>query len=175
MMDNRKASSSLALRISSVAVLAALVAVFTLFVRVPSPAKGYFNLSDAVVALTGLVFGPFTALIAGGLGTAAADLIAGFAQWAPISLLAHGLQGLVIGLLSRRKPDSSPLAIAACAAGVIVMAGIYLAGGSVIAGPGAAFVELPGNLLQAAVGAVLGIPLSIAVRKAYPPVKDWSW
>jgi uncharacterized membrane protein len=174
-MNTRKASASLAFRISAVAVLAALVAVFTLFVRVPSPAKGYFNLSDAVVVFTGLVFGPFTALIAGGLGTAAADLIAGFAQWAPISLLAHGLQGFAIGLLARRRPGSIPLAIAACTAGVLVMAGIYLAGGSVLAGPAAAVAELPGNLVQAAAGAVLGIPLSAAVRKAYPPVKDWSW
>ena len=157
------------------AVLAGLVAVFTLFIRVPSPAKGYFNLSDAAVVFAGLVFGPLTALLAGGLGTAAADLIGGFALWAPISFVAHGLQGLVIGLLSQRKPGSVPLAIAACAAGIVVMAGVYLAGGILIAGPGAAVAELPGNLVQAAAGTVLGIPLSIAVRAAYPPVRDLSW
>jgi len=42
-------------------------------------------------------------------------------------------------------------------------------------GFGAALVELPGNLLQNVAGLLAGIPLSLAVRKAYPPVAELRW
>jgi hypothetical protein len=37
-------------------------------------------------------------------------------------------------------------------------------------GVGEALSEVPVNLVQAVAGAVVGIPLTLAVRKAYPPV-----
>ena len=39
----------------------------------------------------------------------------------------------------------------------------------------AALVELPGNLLQNLAGVVGAVPLTIAVRKAYPPVTELRW
>ncbi|MCX7029760.1 MAG: ECF transporter S component [Spirochaetes bacterium] len=167
---------STALRIASVAVLAAVTAVLTLLPKIPIPGtQGYVHLGDAAVVFTALVIGPLTALLAGGLGTAAADLLGGYAQWAPISFVVHGLQGLVIGLLIRLRPRSVLLAVAAGAIGTIVMAAGYFLGGLVIEGFGATLRSVLPNLLQAAAGAVLGIPLSIAVRTAYPPVRNLSW
>jgi uncharacterized membrane protein len=55
------------------------------------------------------------------------------------------------------------------------MCGGYFAAGAVMYGAGAALVELPGNLLQNVAGLVAGIPLSLAVRKAYPPVAELRW
>jgi uncharacterized membrane protein len=157
-------------------VLAALTAVLTLLPKVPIPGtQGYVHLGDAAVAFTALVLGPFTALLAGGLGTAAADLLGGYAQWAPISFVVHGLQGLVIGLLVRLRPRSALLAVAAGVLGTVVMAAGYFLGGLVLEGLGKSLFAVPWNLLQAAAGAVIGVPLSIAVRTAYPPVKDLAW
>jgi len=169
-------SRSTALRIAAVAVLAALTAVLTLLPKIPIPGtQGYVHLGDAAVAFTALVLGPVTALLAGGLGTAAADLLGGYPQWAPISFVVHGLQGLVMGLLVRLRPTSVVVAVAAGALGTLVMAVGYFLGGLVLEGFGKSLFAMPWNLLQAAVGAVLGIPLSLAVRTAYPPVRDLSW
>ncbi len=55
------------------------------------------------------------------------------------------------------------------------MAGGYFLGGLVIEGLGRTLSAVPWNLVQAAAGAVLGVPLSIAVRTAYPPVRNLSW
>jgi uncharacterized membrane protein len=121
------------------------------------------------------VFGPFTAMLAGGLGTAAADLLGGYAQWAPISFVVHGLQGLAIGLIARPRQGNVPLAIAAAVLGSLIMVAGYFLGGLVIEGFGATLRSVPLNLLQAAAGAVIGIPLSLAVRTAYPPVRNLSW
>ncbi|HTP59223.1 MAG TPA: ECF transporter S component, partial [Spirochaetia bacterium] len=109
-----------ALRVSTLAILAAVTTVFTIFIRIPSPARGYFNLGDVAVAFTAFTFGPVSALIAGGVGTALADLVGSYVQWAPISLVVHGLEGLVIGLIARIRPDSAATCILAGAVGIIV-------------------------------------------------------
>lgn len=164
-----------AFRVASIAVLTAVTTVFTLFVRVPSPARGYFNLADVAIAFAAFTFGPISAMIAGGLGTAFADLIGSYAQWAPISLVVHGLQGLTIGLIARIKPGNLPVAILAGVAGIAVMVVGYGAGGALLTGIGPALAEAPGNLVQSAAGVILGIPLSLAVARAYPPVRTYTW
>lgn len=158
-------------RIALVAVLIALTVVLTKVVQIPIPAsQGYWNLSDAATSFAGFAFGPFVGFAAGGVGTAIADLLSGpYAIWAPISLLAHGLEGAVIGFLvlrSRRLPNL----IFAYAAGAIVMVVIYLLGGAVLKGFEAALAEVPFNALQGVVGGVVGIPLYLAVRRAYPAI-----
>lgn len=174
-MEKKEAVLSPALRVATVAILAAVTAVFTIFIRVPSPARGYFNLGDVAVAFTAFTFGPLSALLAGGIGTALADLIGSYVQWAPISLVVHGLEGLVIGLIVRMRPGHLGISIAAGIAGVAVMVGGYLAGGILLTGIGPALAEAPGNIVQSAAGVILGIPLSLAVSRAYPPVRRYSW
>ena len=84
-----------ALRISLVAIMTAIVAVFTIIIRIPSPIGGYISLCDAAVTFVAYAFGPFTGLIAGGLGAAFADLLGGFPQWALISFIVHGVEALL--------------------------------------------------------------------------------
>jgi uncharacterized membrane protein len=114
------------------------------------------------------------------VGTAVTDLISGYSQWAPISLLAHGLQGLVAGLIAAiawkgREKAFNPFWLIAVVAGTIVMAGGYLLAQTIMLGVGAALFELPWNLLQNLIGVVGAIPLTIAVRQAYPPVTKLRW
>ncbi len=181
-------TSSLAMRIALAAVLTAVTAVFTVVVKIPTPTRGYVNLGDVAIYFTAFTFGPVTALIAGGLGTAIADLLAGYAQWAPISLFSHGLQGLAAGLiiksaLGKRKerkpgpydPMTVPGVIAAGIVGTIIMAGIYFVTGGLMAGFPAAAAGLPGDIMQNVVGLAGGVLLSVSVYKAYPPVRRLSW
>jgi uncharacterized membrane protein len=178
---NSTLSGSTAFRVASLAVLTAVTAVFTYLIRIPiAPTRGYLNLGDVAIYFTAFTFGPVSALVAGGLGTALADMLSGYAQWAPISLFVHGLQGLVAGLLAmvpvrRRWGPFEPAWLAALAGGTAVMCAGYLAAGAVMVGFGAALTELPGNVLQNLAGALGGIPLTLAVRKAYPPVKELHW
>jgi uncharacterized membrane protein len=46
----------------------------------------------------------------------------------------------------------------------------YLAAGMLLSGVGAALGELPLNVIQVSAGAVVGVPLFVAVRQAYPPI-----
>jgi uncharacterized membrane protein len=170
-----------AFRIASLAILTALAAVFTYMVRIPiARTGGYLNLGDVIIYFTAFTFGPVSALVAGGLGTAITDLISGYSQWAPISLLAHGLQGLVAGLIASirwrgKAVTFNPFWVIAAVPATAVMAGGYLVAQILMLGPGAALFELPWNLLQNLIGLAGAIPLTIAVRKAYPPVAELRW
>jgi len=178
-MSETYRSKSTALRIALMAVLTAVVVVFTLVVRVPTPIKGYISLCDVIIVFSAYLFGPWVAAIAGGLGTGIADLIGGYAQWAPLSFVIHGLQGYLIAIIARANLPSGSVPgdarmvrlIIAGVVGMIVMTGGYYLAGGVLYGFEAALVEIPLNLMQSGVGVVLGIAVSRSVLKAYPPVR----
>lgn len=164
--------------IAITALMIALVAVVTRFLIVPIGA-GFFNLSDTAVYFTAFTFGPWIGFLAGGIGAALADLSAGYASFAPLTFLAHGLQGLVAGLIVLRGPGSLiARMILAAVAGTLTMAGVYFLGeyfGANLGwgGPAQALTELPFNLLQNVLGAAIAIPLSLLVRRAYPPLNRY--
>ena len=166
-----------ALRISLVAIMTAVVAVFTLIIRIPSPIGGYISLCDAAVAFAAYAFGPFTGLIAGGLGAAFADLIGGFPQWAVISFIVHGIEALLMGLIIKKDSSSIAMRILAAVIAVVIVSGGYLLlttlfGLTVFS---EAVLEVPGNIAQSAVGAVIGLLLYTGVRKAYRQLDELRW
>jgi uncharacterized membrane protein len=175
-MNDEKAAASPAFRIASIAILAAVTTVLTRVVQIPLPARGYINLGDVAIVFTAVTLGPFSAALAGGLGTALADLLSGpYAFWAPISFVVHGLQGLLVGLIVQARPRNVLVQSLGGIVGMIVMAGGYLLAGVFIEGAGPAITEVPGNLIQGGTGVVLGILVAAAVIRAYPPVRQWKW
>ncbi len=174
MSEERKKSS--ALRISLIAITTAIVAVFTIAIRVPTPVGGYVSLCDVAVVFVSATFGPVTGFIAGGVGTAIADLAGGFGQWAPVSFVVHGLEALLIALIVRSKPDSLVYKLLAAAVAILTVAGGYfLLTGAFLIGFAAALPEVPANVVQSACGVIVGLPLSIAVRKAYRRIDELKW
>ena len=159
-----------AIIIALAAMMIAVTTVLTYSVRIPIPAtQGYFNFSDVATYFAAFTFGPWIGLIAGGAGAGLADLLGGYAQFAALTFLAHGTQGLLAGLLGRGKGLWGLLL--AWVVGTCAMVGLYFLGeGLVLTGWGPALVEVPTNLFQNLVGVLVGVPLFYAVRKAYPPV-----
>ncbi len=153
------------------ALMIALTTVFTLVVRVPVPASGgYINLSDVAITFAALTFGPVVGFLAGGIGAGLADIIGGYAQWAPLTLIAHGVEGLLIGYIGYNR-GWMHIAIGWLVGGLFMVLA-YFVGEVTVMGIGwsGALTELPGNLIQMFVGGLVGIPLMMAVRKAYPPI-----
>lgn len=162
-------------KVATLAVAIALVTVFTMVVRIPL-GTGYLNLCDVAIAFVAFTLGPVTALVAGGLGPCFADLAGGFGQWAVISFIVHGLEGLLMALILRFVPQkglAKLLAGALCI--LIVPLGYYVLSGAFLVGFEAALADVPGNFIQSTVGAVLGFALSEAVVRAFPPVRHFGW
>ena len=163
-----------ALKVSSLAVCTAIVAVFTLVVKIPL-GTGYLNLCDLAIAFIAFTLGPMTAFISAAFGTAIADVVSAYPQWAIISFLSHGLEALAIALIIK-KSDTIITQIIAGLVGIIIMVGgYYLLGSLFLEGFSASLTLIPGNLAQGAFGIVFGLVISQRVKKAYPLVSKLSW
>ncbi len=79
------------------ALFTAMTFVGTILIRIPA-GIGYVNFGDAVIMIASVVLGPIGAAVAGGLGSAFADLI-GFAVYAPFTLVIKALEGFVCGVV----------------------------------------------------------------------------
>ncbi len=151
-------------------VLTALTAAVTILTVIPfPPTKGYFNLGEAMVFFSALVFGWRAGAICGGVGSAIADVIIGYGAFAPITLTAKGVEGCVAGLISKLnggKKWSSVLGIfcgGVCMVSIYYLAEVYL----LDMGQGAALTELLTiNIPQVAIGGTLGFVLAHYVRKS---------
>ena len=169
--NHSRQSSKVALKISLVAILTAVVVVFTMVPKIATPVvKGYISLCDVVICFAAFLFGPWVAAIAGGLGSALADLLGGYAQWAPFSLIVHGLQGMIMGCIAlpTKKKNQTTLNTPVWRM-VVMVAGYYLTA-SLFYGFEPALVEVPLNLLQSGVGVIIGIIVAKSTVLAYPPV-----
>jgi uncharacterized membrane protein len=155
--------------LAAMVLMTAIVFVLTRAVQVPTPVVGYIHLGDLGVFFSAFAFGPLVGAVAGGLGTALADLTSPYAQWAVFSLLIHGAQGWAAGWLAARFSGTRGL-VAGSAAGIAIVVAGYLLAGTILVGLAAALTEVPLNLVQATVGAVVAAPLYVAVRRAYPPI-----
>ena len=81
----------------------ALVFIATVILTLYIPSThGYFNLGETMVYTTALTLGPIVGAVAGGLGSALADIALGYTIYAPGTLIIKGAEGYIVGLLSIR-------------------------------------------------------------------------
>ena len=152
------------------ALLAALCCVATMVIPIPTPTGGYLNAGDIVVVFAALLAGPVWGGISAGVGSMLADILGGYAVYAPGTLLAKGLAALIAGLVFRRWKKAIPAAIC----GELAMAAVYFAYEGLVLGFGlGAAVEIPGNLMQGALGVIGGTALFYALRRV-PEIQKLS-
>jgi uncharacterized membrane protein len=90
----------------------ALLGIFTLLTVIattvfiiPFPTNhGYFNLGDICVMISGFLLGPLGGLFAGGVGSIFSEVILGFPSYVPITFIAKGSEGFLVGLFSSKTP-----------------------------------------------------------------------
>ena len=154
-------------QIAAIAVMAALTTIATMMLTLPFPATGgYFNLGDAVVVTTALIFGPVIGAIAGGLGSGLADLLGGWMLFIIPTTIIKGTEGFVVGYIAGDPEDRTLLKtiLAWVAGGVVLVTGYWVAEAFFLGmGVEAATAEIIINVPQA-IGSVVGIPISIAVK-----------
>jgi len=142
------------------ALVCALCLICTLVVQIPLPMGGYVHPGDMMVLLGGVLLGPLWGGLAGGVGSALADILSGYALYAPATALikfALGfLGGAAFAAFSRRFSKSVSAALAGLCACWIVPAGYFLADTLILGSAGAALSGLFGNCAQGLFG-MLGV------------------
>lgn len=135
----------------------ALCTILTLVVQIPSPMEGYVNLGDCGVLLSAWILGPIYGGAAAGIGSMLADLLSGYAHYAPGTLVIKFTMALVAGLLFRVLGKRRMLlgqGISGIASGAVLVSG-YFVFSCLWLGKGlAAAASIPGNILQAVLGLI---------------------
>lgn len=150
------------------ALLAALVCVATMLIKVPSPLKGYLNLGDGIVLLCGWLLSPVYGFLAAGIGSALADLFAGYVIYVPATFVIKGLMAIVayygFRLLGKRIGNIPAMVLAGILAEIIMVLGYYVFEGFLY-GFAESLVNIPANAVQGVAGIILGTVLNKTFQK----------
>jgi uncharacterized membrane protein len=156
-------------RIVTAALMAALVCVATLIIRIPSPMKGYINLGDGIVLLAGWMLLPQYGFFAAAVGSALADVFAGYVLYAPATFFIKGIMALVAFALAHPMQNAKKRIVFQLLGGVLaelVMVFGYFVFEGVLYGFGASALNLVANFVQAAAGLIVGILLVKLLERA---------
>ena len=154
-------------RLVLASVLAALTCAATLVITVPSPTGGFMNLGDTIVLVSAYLLGPWWGAAAAGIGSAMADLIAGYAVYIPATLVIKGLMALCAAFLYRflRKKRWAVLPCGVLAETIMVL-GYWGYDGILMKSFSGAASGIPANLAQAAFGLAASAALTLALRSS---------
>ncbi len=159
-------------RLALIAICTAIVTVFVAIIPIPIPGTGgYTHPGSIAEVFVALAFGPLVGGIAAGLGAAIADIQIGYASFAPLTLVAHGLFGFLVGKIGWKK--STPQMIIAIIIGGAALIATYFIGQALFYGFGEAgpLVEAAFNLFQVSLG-YLGLLLFKLVQSAFPQISQ---
>ncbi|CAM2897132.1 ECF transporter S component [Erysipelothrix tonsillarum] len=136
------------------AMMTALITVVTMMIKIPSATGGYLNLGDFVIMISVAIL-PFPyALFAAGVGSALADLAAGYAFYAPFTLLIKAGEVVILYLL-RNTLETSKRWIAFGLAGLWMMVMYGFLAAWIAQSWGAMLIAFKGDVFQGLLAAVL--------------------
>ena len=118
-------------------------------------------MNDVIICFAAIMLNPFAAFLVGGVGAFLGDL---FFYPTPmfVSLVTHGIQAVVISVFSHYVMKKHPViasGIGVTIGAVIMIVGYSLGRAFIYSTPEYAILKLPYQILQAVVGAIMGMVL----------------
>lgn len=176
--SSRSEKSDNTLIFVTTAMMTAMVMIATTFFKIPN-AMGYIHLGDGFVLLAAIILPKKYACFAGGVGAGLADIYGGYAVWAPWTLVIKIVMVLIVQLffdfLTKRASNGKHIAkiagipfaelFAYVLAVLWTVSGYYIAQGFISGNWIAPVADVPGNVLQVAVGSIIAILVSVTLGK----------
>ncbi len=151
------------------ALMAALTCVATMMITIPSPLKGYLNLGDCLVLTAGWMLSPAYGFLAAGIGSALADIFAGYFIYAPATFVIKGFMAMIacygFRLLHKKCNHLISRIFSGAAAELLMVLGYFVFEGFMY-GFSASAVNIPANGVQGIAGLLIGIVLMKAIEKS---------
>jgi uncharacterized membrane protein len=154
--------------IVTAAVFAALVCAATMLIQIPTLTKGYVNLGDCVVLIAGWVCGAPWGFAAAGIGSALADIISGYAVYAPATFLIKGLMAVIAAAIIYAFGNRAFIGrlVSAVAAELFMALGYFAFEWIFITGSfESSVIGIPENLIQGAVGVLASAAVMTALER----------
>ena len=157
-------------RLVYTALFTALTTVATLVIQVPSPMSGYVNLGDAMVLLSAWILGPVYGTAAAGIGSMLADLLSGYAYYAPGTLIIKCLMAFVaaqvfLALKDKAKGKHFAKVVSGLLAEIIMVVGYFGYAGLILGNGLSAALSIPGTLVQGGFGIVVSTVVYLALSQ----------
>jgi len=149
--------------------LAALCCVATMLIKIPSPLKGYLNLGDCVVLLSGWLLPPAYGFAAAGIGSALADVLSGYALYAPLTLVIKGIMAVTAHFcfkgMHNKLGKTAARIIGGTLAEIEMILGYFVFEGCMY-GFAPSAVNIPANGVQGIAGLIIGLILVKVFEKS---------
>ena len=152
------------------ALFSALVLLATMVIKIPS-LNGYVNIGDTMILVCAIILGRKHAMLAGAIGSALADILLGYAMYAPFTFVIKGLEGFIAGMLFYQMtkhnilPAWSRVVAAVIPAALWMWAGYFICN-NILFGLAAAMSSAVGDGFQAGASIIFGVVLVSALSKA---------
>lgn len=146
-------------KLTTTALMAAVVFVATMVVKIPIPftGQGYLNFGDAAVFLSGLLLPPAYAFFAGAIGSSLADMI-GYPIYIPATFILKGLMALIVS--KAKSKEIKGRIIYMIVGGLVMVFGYYLYEAFILYGNRISpLYNIPFNILQFTVGIIIALIL----------------
>ena len=155
-------------KITLTAIFAALIAVATMFISIPT-GKGYIHVGDSMVYLAGCLLGPYAA-IAAALGGALSDIIKGYLVWAFPTAIIKACNSVPFIIASsiyiKQKKQHKIIHLSTLlltlVSGLITVVGYFFAGW-ILHGFAYGLSEILGNTIQAVGSAIVFVLVGCAL------------
>lgn len=172
-MENKLGSKITTSDIVYIALMMAATCAVTMTIRIPT-FIGYTHLGDSMVFLAAIILGKRKGTLAAALGMFLADILSGYAVWAPFTLVIKGVMAYIAASIAYRENfDGNNLKnnifAFVCAgtwmvgayyiANAIITRFVYVQTASLGESLTIALGEVPGNIIEVIVGIVIALPL----------------
>ena len=151
------------------ALMAALACVATMIIKIPSPLKGYLNLGDCIVLVSGWMLSPTYGFLAAGLGSALADVFSGYVTYAPATFIIKGLMALIafygFKLLNKKIGNLPSRIVSGIVTEIVMILGYFVFEGFLYGFIPSA-VNIPANGVQGIAGLIIGVILMKVFEKS---------
>ena len=144
-------------------IFSALVFVITAYLHIPTY-NGYVHCGDGFIFIAACILPMPYAIIVGILGAMLADLLTGFAIWAPGSMIIKGLLALLFTCKSKKIITKRNLTMLLPAA-LISAVGYYLYEALITGSFIASLAGIPGSLAQAIASSIVFVTIGVAMDK----------
>ena len=168
------------------ALMLCLVLLATFSIRVSAPfTQGYVHLGDTVIFVSVLLLGKKHGAVAAGFGSAMADILGGFAMYAPWTLIIKFIMAYVMGIFVEISTKRKKNLVKIAGVPIVQIAGMFIAGIVMVTGYAivdgifagnmlAGMLGIPFNIIQFATGIVLAL-LIIATLYKTPAKKMFAY
>lgn len=166
-------------RIVITALFSALICVATMLIQIPIPATGgYANPGDAVILICAFLMNPVYAVIAAGTGSLLADLLAGYAAYAPGTLAIKAGVALIAAMIYRFAGKNvsggrriAAMAVSGIIAEIFMVLGYFLYEYALLGLGAAAAGGLIGNMGQGIAGVVISCAIAPVLIRS-PEIRE---